>query len=140
MLLDVNVLLALAWPNHQFHAAARRWLRRRKGPWHTCAVTQLGFIRLSSNPAFTSEAVSAVEATALLLGMTRHRDHAYLEALPSPADQDGVWPLVGGHRLITDAYLACVARRHDTRLATFDGRLSRNPALERWVERIDVDA
>lgn len=24
-LLDVNVLLALAWPNHQHHVAAHRW-------------------------------------------------------------------------------------------------------------------
>jgi predicted nucleic acid-binding protein len=51
LLLDVNVLLALAWPNHQFHAAALRELQPRRGRWATCALTQLGFIRLSSNPA-----------------------------------------------------------------------------------------
>ena len=50
-LLDANVLLALAWPNHQFHAAATRAMGRSRGRWATCALTQLGFIRLSSNPA-----------------------------------------------------------------------------------------
>lgn len=25
MLLDVNVLVALAWPNHVHHVSARRW-------------------------------------------------------------------------------------------------------------------
>ncbi|MCC6764048.1 MAG: hypothetical protein IT293_05225 [Deltaproteobacteria bacterium] len=48
-LLDTNVLLALAWPNHQHHSAAHGWFaaRAKKG-WATCAFTQLGFIRLSS--------------------------------------------------------------------------------------------
>ena len=57
-LLDVNVLLALAWPNHQHHAASHRWFRREAGNgWAICALTQLAFIRLSSNPAYTAEAV-----------------------------------------------------------------------------------
>ena len=55
-LLDVNVLLALAWPNHQFHSSARRWFADHEGAWCTCVVTQLGFVRLSSNPAFTDQA------------------------------------------------------------------------------------
>ena len=50
LLLDLNVLLAVAWPNHQFHASANSALSR-KNRWATCALTQLGFIRLSSNPA-----------------------------------------------------------------------------------------
>ena len=61
-LLDINVLLALAWPDHQHHAAAHGWFAQesRLG-WATCAFTQLGFIRLSSNPAYTSGAVIPVE-------------------------------------------------------------------------------
>ena len=41
LLLDVNVLLALAWPNHQFHVAAIERLERKKERWATCALTQL---------------------------------------------------------------------------------------------------
>jgi predicted nucleic acid-binding protein len=52
---DVNLLLALAWPNHQFHRRARVWFAEHAGAgWATCAVTQLGFVRLSSNPAYTA--------------------------------------------------------------------------------------
>ena len=36
-LLDVNVLMALAWPNHVHHAPARSWFNaRRKSGWATC--------------------------------------------------------------------------------------------------------
>jgi predicted nucleic acid-binding protein len=51
LLLDVNVLLAMAWPNHQFHLAVVRRLESRPNRWATCAITQLGFIRLSANQA-----------------------------------------------------------------------------------------
>lgn len=73
-LLDTNVLLALAWPNHQHHEQAHAWFSAyaRKG-WSTCAFTQLGFIRLSSNPAYTTNAVSPQDAAqnARVLGLTR---------------------------------------------------------------------
>ncbi|HEY4052663.1 MAG TPA: hypothetical protein VGL74_02910, partial [Terriglobales bacterium] len=65
LLLDVNVLLAIAWPNHQFHAAAVAALASRSH-WATCALTQLGFIRISSNPAAIAAARSPREATGLL--------------------------------------------------------------------------
>jgi uncharacterized protein len=65
LLLDVNVLLAIAWPNHQFHEAATALLSSRNR-WATCALTQLGFIRLSSNPAAVATGRSPREAAGLL--------------------------------------------------------------------------
>ncbi|NBP25094.1 MAG: hypothetical protein EBU81_11205 [Proteobacteria bacterium] len=41
--IDINVLLALAWPNHQHHALAHRWLARQSGG---CVVTFDGRIGL----------------------------------------------------------------------------------------------
>ena len=36
-LLDVNVLIALAWPNHVHHVAARAWFEEhREEGWATC--------------------------------------------------------------------------------------------------------
>ena len=51
-LLDVNVLLALAWPTHIHHAAAHRWFAENcAAGWATCPLTQLGFVRLGMQPA-----------------------------------------------------------------------------------------
>src|ERR1700719_2913940 len=47
-LLDTNVLLALAWPSHEFHEAAHSWWTHSRKRWATCALTELAFIRLSS--------------------------------------------------------------------------------------------
>src|SRR5215468_10202098 len=83
LLLDVNVLLAIAWPNHQFHAAALDRLEAKQR-WATCALTQLGFIRLSSNAAVVSPARSPSEAAALLAGIVADKKHVYLAHMPTP--------------------------------------------------------
>ncbi len=134
MLLDVNVLLSLAWPNHQFHGAARTWFARNsKRGWSTCAITQLGFVRLSSNTSFTEEARSPGEAAALLSDLTGLRGHAYLAELPPPTAFGEVWKGLFGHRQTTDAYLACVAVHHGTKLVTFDRKLSSLPGISKAV-------
>ena len=120
-LLDVNVLLALAWPNHQHHRAAHAWFRREAGDgWATCALTQLAFIRLSSNPAYTSAPVTPREAAALLARLTAHGSHHYWAALAEPAEVGFERTL--GHKQVMDAYLVSVAERHRGRLVTFDHR------------------
>ena len=47
-LLDVNVLIALVLPEHEHHAAASSWFRTEglAHGWATCAVTELGVIRV----------------------------------------------------------------------------------------------
>ena len=50
-LLDANVLLALAWPNHPFHHKSRDWFARQgSAGWGTCLLTEAAFVRLSANP------------------------------------------------------------------------------------------
>ena len=118
-LLDVNVLLALAWPNHQHHGAAHRWFEREgHGRWATCAVTQLGFVRLSSNPAFTAEAVAPREAAVLLQRLCEHPGHRFLSSPPACTPEAYKHAL--GHRQVMDAWLVEVARSHRGRLATLD--------------------
>jgi predicted nucleic acid-binding protein len=73
LLLDVNVLLAIAWHNHQFHATAVAVLSaQNRGA--TCALTQLGFIRLSSNSAVVTTPKSPNEAAGLLWWLTGDLD------------------------------------------------------------------
>lgn len=121
-LLDTNVLLALAWPNHQHHAPAHAWFASHaKEGWATCAFTQLGFIRLSSNPAYTPSAVSPRDAAALLRRWTGLKTHRFW---PSPnADSATIYAHTIGHQQVNDAWLVEVARRNVGRLVTLDGRL-----------------
>lgn len=49
-LLDVNVLVALAWTNHVHHEAATSWFRTHGARgWATSPFTEAGFVRVSSN-------------------------------------------------------------------------------------------
>ena len=125
LLLDVNVLLAIAWPNHQFHAAAVGVLSSHNR-WATCALTQLGFIRLSSNPAAIATAKSPQEAVGLLGRLVADSLHTYLEDLPAPASETWRDAFAGllGHQQVTDAYLLRLAAINNAALVAFDRRLN----------------
>lgn len=122
-LLDVNLLISLAWPNHVHHASARTWFLARDGqPWATSPVTEAGFVRVSSNASAIPTAVTPGEARTLLGRMQQVEGHVFLP--------DDVELVVGseralagrivGHRQVTDAHLLALARRHGARLATLD--------------------
>jgi uncharacterized protein len=120
-LLDVNVLVALVWENHEHHEVAWCWMGERAARrWATCTVTQLGFLRLSSNPRVIANAVTVRGALDLLARLVSHPRHVFW------SDQEGVLTALGdaadlrGYRQITDAYLLGLARRHGGKLATLD--------------------
>ena len=129
-LLDANVLLALAWPNHQFHVAAHEWFGRMPADgWATCALTQLAFVRLSANPAYTSRPVTPFEACRLLAQWTTRPEHHYWLEQPTPQPVDFARAL--GPPQVSDSYLLRLAEHHDGVVVTFDGRmraLAGNPA------------
>ncbi len=121
-LLDTNVILALAWPNHQHHALAHRWFRAEaRSGWATCALTQVGFVRLSSNPSFTSAAVTPQQAATLLQKLLAH-EHHHFWASPQ-ASKPGIYRQTLGHQQVNDAYLVEVARKQRGRLVTLDSKL-----------------
>lgn len=122
-LLDTNVLLALAWPNHQHHSVAHRWFRAEaRHGWASCAFTQLGFVRLSSNPAYTPTAVRPQQAATLLRELLAHKQHRFW---PSPdATNPRIYLRTLGHQQVNDAYLVDLARRQRGRLVTLDTKLS----------------
>ena len=120
-LLDLNLLTALLWPAHEHHEAAHRWFHDRSGArWATCPLTQLGFVRLVSNPAFSRDALSPLAAVALLGDNLSHSDHEFWpEDLPLPAAVKRMEGLQG-YRQLTDAYLLALAVKRKGVFATFD--------------------
>ncbi len=121
-LLDLNILTALLWPAHEHHEAAHRWFgARRKGRWATCAITQLGLIRLVSNPAFSRDALSPADALLLLSSNVAHENHEFWVEDLSVGEAFKDFPRkLQGHKQVTDAYLLALAIHHHGVLATFD--------------------
>jgi predicted nucleic acid-binding protein len=50
-LLDVNLILASRWTTHPDHLAAKAWIDS-VDTFHTTAITELGFIRISLSIAY----------------------------------------------------------------------------------------
>lgn len=125
-LLDVNVLIALLWPAHEAHGRAQRWFAKNADQgWATCAMTQAGFVRIVSSPAFSRRVVSPRDALEVLQGSLLHRAHRFW------AEDIGVTEAVArfgrrllGHQQITDAYLLGLAIHKRGRLATLDSGLA----------------
>lgn len=122
-LLDVNLLVALAWPSHVQHRTAAEWFREhRSSGWATCPLTQSSFVRVSSNRTVIPEAKSPREAIHLLRRIVARQDHRFWNddiALSGAEEIDSARLL--GHRQVTDAHLLALAIRRGGRLATFDG-------------------
>jgi len=124
-LLDINVLVALAWPNHVHHQPAHKWFAAsRSRGWATCLFTQAAFVRLSAQPAVAGATIPVREAIRLLEANLSAADH---EFWPMPHGIPQLMPeirerLVGHHQL-SDALLLDLAIRNGGTLATFDRRL-----------------
>ena len=121
-LLDANVLIALAWPDHASHRRALNWFARKsRNGWATCPVTQSAFVRILSNPAFSMKALSPQNAMAALEMNLKLPGHHFWHDSVSMGE---VFQLLGkcviGHRQITDAYLFALAVHHRGVLATMD--------------------
>jgi toxin-antitoxin system PIN domain toxin len=113
-LLDSNLLVALVSDGHVHHAAAQRWFAAQAQPFATCPITQGTLLRLLIRLGEVPPA-TAVRVLAALVAHPRHRFWpdvlGYLEIS---------WRGVMGHRQVTDAYLAALARHHGGKLASFD--------------------
>jgi uncharacterized protein len=122
VLLDVNVLVAIAWPNHVHHAMARAWfIDHRFGGWATCPVTESGFVRVSSNVKAIPAAVSPAAALELLIQLRRQPGHVFWPDDVSLADSSDVpRARLISHTQVTDAHLLALVRQHSSRIATFD--------------------
>lgn len=86
------------------------------------AITQLAFIRISSNPKIIPDAVSPREAHGMLKRIISVPGHEFWidDVAPAEATIFASTAFVG-HRQVTDAYLLALVQQCDGKLATFDG-------------------
>jgi toxin-antitoxin system PIN domain toxin len=125
-LLDTNLLIALLWPSHERHDLAVKWFTRHRAKgWATCPMTQAGFIRIVSNPAFSRDAVQPREAMHVLAANTGAKDHAFWpDELPFVEAVAFAGVRLMGHQQVTDAYLLGLALRRGGVLATLDQHIA----------------
>ena len=126
-LLDINVLIALAWPNHVHHETARAWFaEQRDDGWATCPLTEAGFVRVSCSPSVVRHDVAPLEAIALLGRIRRLGRHSFWPLDRSVVElPERISARIQGYRQITDAVLLAAAVHRNGRLATLDRGIAR---------------
>jgi len=118
-LLDVNALIALAHQGHADHARVIRWFASLLGSdarLATCAITEIGFVRVSIQAGFEANAPDAIETLRGLKASSRIPFHL----IPDSLSADQLPPYVVAARQVTDGHLLALAKAASVQLATFD--------------------
>lgn len=127
-LLDINLLMALLWENHEHHAQVRRWFKNVTA-FATCPVSQLGFARVSSHPLL-GYGLTPEQAFAVLRRFLADPRHRFIPDDLSCQDRVVRTDCMGGPNQITDRYLVALGRQHGCTLATLDEPLAQSFAHE----------
>ena len=121
---DANLWLALFVEGHAHHAVARRWLTAHsRETLAFCRITQLAFLRHTTNPAIMGPHVlTQARAWIEYEGLLSREEVIFL---PEPDGFEIRWREYSrtnrsAHQTWTDAYPAAFARGHGLRLVTFD--------------------
>ena len=117
-LLDSNILIALATPDHSSHSRATQWFREA-GRFATCPITQGALVRFHMRFGMQPSIGKAKRIIAQIVQLSNHEfwpdDIGYGQIA-----ENGIV----GHKQVTDAYLVALARSHDGLLATMDEALA----------------
>lgn len=120
-LLDVNVLVALSFPDHPSNSAARSWFRREPDRlWATCSIVQSGFVRTSTF-LLGGNRGDVQKSLAILEAQCRRAAHEFWFVDTNLLDLTGSErSRLIGPRQITDMQLLMLAYYRGGQLATFD--------------------
>ncbi len=138
-LLDVNVLIALLDAAHVHHALASRWFSAEiEQGWASCPITQLGCIRIISQPAYPN-CQPAAQVAARLAAATRGPHHEYWAAGVDALQVEFLdWSAVLSSRHVTDVYLLSLAVSRGARFVTFDRHVPANAVAGATVKNLVV--
>jgi toxin-antitoxin system PIN domain toxin len=121
-LLDLNVLIALVDSGHQHYQKAQDWFIS-SGDAHVglCPLTEAGFLRITTNPAYRPAPRTIEEAIAILQVLKGHPRFGYWEIKKSWVTLTAPFAVrISGHQQVTDAYLLGLAIKENGVLVTFD--------------------
>jgi|SRR6478672_8098806 predicted nucleic acid-binding protein len=120
-LLDVNALVALGFANHEFHDRVAAWIGTRPMPTiATCAITELGFIRVLAQA--TTYGLDVAQARTLLLRLKKADVSRFL-FVADDHDTSRLPAWVKAPKQITDGHLVELARANGSALATLDSKI-----------------
>jgi len=117
-LLDANVLIALATPEHSLNARAAAWFVEGHR-FATCPIAQGALVRFHLRAGVDATAESAKLLLQSIFSLPRHDfwpDDVSYTGVPSRG--------IAGRRQVTGAYLVQLARKHDGSVATMDEGLA----------------
>lgn len=119
-LLDVNVLIALIDPAHEFHEAAHEWFgRNRQHGWATCPMTENACLRILSKPAYPWVGLTVDAIRRILAELCASDDHRFWPDSVSMLDGTRFDIAQAAPKNLTDIYLLGVAKAHGGRSVTF---------------------
>lgn len=119
-LLDIAPLLALLWQTHEHHERATLW--QISARMAICPLTELGFLRISTQPAFGA---AFAQAKRMLRDWKEARQPAFIPCDLVALEMDD--PPTG--KRTTDFYLASLAHKHGMQLATLDEGIGHKAAF-----------
>jgi len=123
-LLNVNALVALGFLQHEFHPRVADWVRtlalKAAPQFATCAITELGFVRVLAQAPQYGLAISQARTLLLRLKAADTLQFTFIEDAHDISHLPG-W--VKTPKQITDGHLAQLAKTSGAVLATLDGRI-----------------
>jgi len=120
-LLDVNFLIALIDPEHEFHPQAHVWFKRnRRYGWATCPLTENACLRILGNPAYPFIGVTVNTIRDILAELVLLEGHRFWPDSISILDVSRFDLTLASPKHVTDIYLLSLARSFSGRLVTFD--------------------
>ena len=119
-LLDISALMALLWETHVHNKRVTKW--QESVPLAVCPLTELGFLRISTQPSF---GLSVAEARKVLNDWRKSRKPLFVQCDMEALSSDS--PSAGSK--MTDFYLASLAAQHGMELATLDEGISHKTAF-----------
>jgi predicted nucleic acid-binding protein len=119
-LLDVSTLIALLWDRHEYNERVSRW--QNEARLVVCPITELGFLRISTQPTFGA---TVADAKKMLHDWKAAQKPVFI---PCDIESEQMGEPKTGTKF-TDFYLASLAEKHGMKLATLDESIGHSAAF-----------